>query len=106
MIYYPGMLSKSKGQILRVAAVLHALFQIENPEDIPTVILVEALIAADNFVSVCLQHVAYIAGRGSIEEAIKQAKTCKYKFYITGHVSFYYITSEFTLVNSYKTGLR
>ena len=79
MIYYPGMLSKSKGQILRVAAgLLHA-------EDIPTVISVEALIAADNFVSVCLQHVAYVAGRGSIEEAIKRAKTCKY---ITSHVSF------------------
>lgn len=71
------MLSKSKGQILRVAAVLHALFHLEQPDEIPTVISVAALKAADNFISVCLQHAAYIAGRGVVEEAIKQAEARK-----------------------------
>lgn len=32
---YPGMLSKSKGEILRVAAVLHVLFHIDMPLSIP-----------------------------------------------------------------------
>ena len=34
----------------------------------------KAMIAADNFVSVYLQHASYIAGRGLIEEAIQQAE--------------------------------
>ena len=71
------MLSKSKGQILRVAAVLHVLFHLEQPDKIPPEISVAALKAADNFVSVCLQHAAYIAGRGLVEEAIKQAEARK-----------------------------
>ena len=49
------MLSKSKGQILWVAAVLHSLFNIEDPGNIPDVLSENAMIAANDFVSVCLQ---------------------------------------------------
>ena len=62
-----GMLSKSKGQILRVAATLHVLFHRENPVTLSE----EAVKAAENFVEVCVQHAAYLAGRGAIEEAIQ-----------------------------------
>ena len=71
------MLSKSKGQILRVAAVLHALFNVDNPGNIPEVLSEDAMIAANNFVSVCLQHAALISGRGLLEEAIKLAESRK-----------------------------
>lgn len=71
------MLSKSKGQLLRVAAVLHVLFYLDSVDDIPSLISERALKAADNFVSVCLQHAAYMAGRGLMEDAIHQAETRK-----------------------------
>lgn len=77
------MLSKSKGQILRVAAVMHVLFSLDDehpldddtPQDIPPEISKKALDAAENFVSVCLKHTAYMAGRGGLTDAIKQAGT-------------------------------
>ena len=71
---HAGMLSKSKGQILRVAAVLHSLFNIQDPGNIPDVLSENAMIAANDFVSVCLQHTALISGGGLIEDAIKQAE--------------------------------
>lgn len=46
VMYYTGMLSKSKGQILRVVATLHVLFHIETPLAIPNVIGVDAVEAA------------------------------------------------------------
>jgi hypothetical protein len=73
-----GMLSKSKGQILRVAAVLHVLFHIQDCDQIPLAISEGALKAAEDFVSVCLQHGAYMAGRGLFEDAIKQAEASEY----------------------------
>ena len=65
------MLSKSKGQILRVAAVMQVLFHCENPHNIPNDITDEALKASINFVEVCIQHAAYLAGRPEIEEAVE-----------------------------------
>ena len=65
-----GMLSKSKGQILRVSAVLHVLFHIDTPHNIPETISEDAMKAADNFVDLCLQHAAYLAGRNTISEAL------------------------------------
>lgn len=64
------MLSKSKGQILRVAATMHVLFHWEKPQNIPNEISEAALTASINFVDVCIQHAAYLAGRGDIQEAI------------------------------------
>ena len=66
------MLSKSKGQILRVSACLHVLFHIETPMNIPDVISTEAIKAAIDMVDVCLQHAAYLAGRGSINAMIEE----------------------------------
>ena len=51
---HAGMLSKSKGQIPRVAAVLHSLFNIEDPGNIPDVLSENGMIATNDFVSVCL----------------------------------------------------
>ena len=56
------MLSKSKGQILRVAATLHMLFHIDTPLAIPSVIGVDAVEAAIDFVDVCIQQAAFLAG--------------------------------------------
>lgn len=69
-ISYAGMLSKSKGQILRVAATLHVLFHIDTPLAIPSVIGEDAVKAAIDFVDVCIQQAAFLAGRGNVQEAI------------------------------------
>ena len=77
-----GMLSKSKGQVLRVAACLHVIFceidAIEGEssvEAIPSTISKEAIIAAENFVGTCCQHAAFMAGRGKIEEEMSKLAT-------------------------------
>ena len=68
------MLSKSKGQILRVAAALHVLFHRDAPLNVPDNVSEDAVRAAANFVDLCLQHAAYLAGRGDISEAIQALK--------------------------------
>jgi hypothetical protein len=71
------MLSKAKGQILRVAATLHVLFHIDTPLVIPSVIANNAVEAAIDLVDVCIQQAAYLAGRGDVKEAIEElAKGC------------------------------
>lgn len=74
-----GMLSKSKGIILRLAAVLHILFHIETPNKIPQEICPDAIRAAINYVDMCCQHAAHIAGRGDIAEAILHLQTGNFK---------------------------
>ena len=65
------MLSKSRGHILRLAAVLHMLFCIETPEeDLDEEIPEEAVKAAVNFVQVACQQTAYIAGKGLLTEEL------------------------------------
>lgn len=66
-----GMLSKSKGLILRIAGVLHVLFHLNSPENIPNEISEEAIKAAEDFINVCCQHTAFLSGRGDIDDAIK-----------------------------------
>ncbi len=68
------MLSKSKGQILRVAATMHVLFHWEKPQDIPVTISDNALKASIDFVDVCIQHAAYLAGRGEMNEAVESVQ--------------------------------
>lgn len=68
------MLSKSLGQTLRVAASRHVLFHFLSDafdEPIPDVICEPAIVAAIDFVELCCQQTAFIAGRGDIEEEIK-----------------------------------
>ena len=68
------MLSKSKGQLLRVAAVMHMLFHIEKPDTIPERISENAVKAADCFVDLCLQHAAYLGGRGDFQDAVNDIR--------------------------------
>ncbi len=79
------MLSKSLGQTLRVAASLHVLFHLlsdTSQESLPDVISEQAVIAAIDFVEVCCQQTAYIAGRGEIEKEIKLIEAGAYIFYV------------------------
>lgn len=81
-----GILSKSKGQVLRVAACRHILFcEVDGDDDkdvgvpsiesIPSIISKEAIVAAENFVVTCCQHAAFMAGRGKIEEELSKLAT-------------------------------
>ena len=79
------MLSKAKGQVLRVAAALNVMFNDSCDEDehisvsdVPSTISNESIVAAQNFVDLCCQHAAYIAGRGKVEDEIsKVTSACK-----------------------------
>ena len=71
------MLSKSRGQILRVAATMHVLFHLDTPLAISSTISEEALEAAINFVELSNQHVAFLAGRGDITHAIEGIQELK-----------------------------
>lgn len=75
------MLSKSKGQVLRVAASLTALFHIKDPvpllEEDPKEIKDNVIAAAINVVETCCQQAAYIAGRGDIKEDIEIIQASK-----------------------------
>lgn len=78
------MLSKSKGQILRVAAAFHVLFQLHDADsehvepieeenstsDIDDTISDKEIAAAIGFVNLCCQQTAYVAGRGKISEEL------------------------------------
>ena len=65
------MLSKSRGQVLRVAAVLHTLFSVDSENsDIDDTISDEAMKAAVDFVRTACQQTAYVAGRGLLKEEI------------------------------------
>ena len=84
------MLSKSKGQILRVSAAFHFLFGISssNAEDTdeqvpPDQISEEAIIAAINFVELCCQQTAFMAGRGHVSDEIQFIKASMYSVYFT-----------------------
>ena len=78
------MLAKSKGQVLRLAVVFHVLFGWENPQAISEDVSDVALQAAITFVNVCMQHAAFLAGRGKIVEEIEKlqqlltGKGCSY----------------------------
>ena len=73
------MLSKSKGQVLRVAAALHILFHMNKELDtISNEITDEAITASINFVGLCCQQTAYMAGRGDIKEEIQIIKGSKF----------------------------
>ena len=67
------MASKAKGQVLRLSALMHLLFEggpVADGKDIELIIGEDAVKAAIDFVNICIQQAAYIAGRGDIEEEI------------------------------------
>lgn len=78
------MLSKSKGQILRVATALHVLFHVGSFDSISDQITEEAIAASVNFVGLCCQQTAYIAGRGDIKEDIQIIKASKFSVHKVG----------------------
>ena len=71
-----GLLSKSRGQLLRLATVLHMLFSIDDTEQPLAEEVSEAAVkAAVNFIQTASQQTAYIAGRGSLQEEFDKFKT-------------------------------
>lgn len=49
---------------------MHVMFHMYTPQAIPQEISEDAIKAALNFVEVCNQRLAFLSGRGKIEEAI------------------------------------
>ena len=82
------MLSKSKGQILRVAASLHVLFMLDNGDKLNTEVSDEAISASINFVALCCQQTAYMAGRGNIEEEIDIIKASMLILFLTSSIHY------------------
>lgn len=70
--FFLGMLSKSRGQVLRVAAVLHLLFHLNEDTPLPDNVTEEAVIAATNLVKVACQQTAFISGRKSLKEEVEK----------------------------------
>ena len=68
------MLSKSRGQVLRVAAVFQVLFSVDPQRDTASeeddIIQKNCIIASINFVKTACQHALYIAGKGNLEEEV------------------------------------
>ena len=69
------MFSKSRGQVLRLAAVLHVLFTLGSDQPTDDVVSEAAVVAAINFIQVVCQQTAFIAGRGSLEEEIQRFRS-------------------------------
>lgn len=73
------MLSKAKGQVLHTAAAMSVLFSDSLDDDgtivvssVHSTISTRPILAAENFVDMCCQHAAYIAGRGKLEDEINR----------------------------------
>ena len=65
IFFIVGMLRKSRGHVLQVSAVLHVLFSSDTDGYAVSEEVSEAAVtAAANFVMVCCQQTAFIAGRG------------------------------------------
>lgn len=60
------MLSKSRGQVLCLAAINHVLFSLGSDDDVSE----DAVKAAIDFVNTACQQAAYIACRATLEEEI------------------------------------
>lgn len=73
---YTGMLSKSRGQVLRIATIFHVLFCIDNEDDFTCASEVSerAVKAAVNFVQTACQQTAFIVGKGLIQEEVQAYK--------------------------------
>ncbi len=67
------LLGKSKGQMLRVAAALRVIFHLGEAE-ISYAIREEAILTFINFVQLCCQQTAFVAGRGDISEEVEIIK--------------------------------
>ena len=83
-----GLLSKSKGQILQLAAVFNALYSLDPSHLLNTKLSSLSVKAAINFVQVCNEHTAIMGGRKNITTALSlitfkpKSAYCFFKFYI------------------------
>ena len=73
------MLSKSKGQSLRVATALHILFHVESSDSVNNELTDDAIAAAINFVGLCCQQTDFMAGQGDITRKFRliSKQVCK-----------------------------
>ena len=67
-----GMLSKQKGQVLRLAAIFHCLFTLDDNTDIEYDLKEEDIDAAINFTEVCADHTSLMAGKGTVKRSCGQ----------------------------------
>ena len=67
-----GVLSKSKGQILRLAAVFNALFSLDPNHPLSDHLSDKAVEAAVNFVETCNEHTAIIGGRATVTDPLSR----------------------------------
>ena len=65
-----GILSKQKGQILRLAAICHCLFRLDVTRAENNILSDEDIAAAVDFIEVCSDHTCCIAGKSNIVETI------------------------------------
>ena len=70
-----GVLSKSKGQILRLAAVFNALFSLDPSHPLSNHLSDKAVEAAVNFVETCNEHTAIIGGRATVTDPLSRELT-------------------------------
>ena len=67
---HTGMLSKSRGHVLRIATILHMLFSIDSENTLSSEVLEMAVKAAVNFVWTTFQQTDFVAGKGPIKDEV------------------------------------
>ena len=67
---HTGMLSKSRGHVLRIATILHMLFSIDSENTLSSEVLEMAVKAAVNFVWTTCQQTDFVAGKGPIKDEV------------------------------------
>ena len=72
-----GILSKPKGQALHVAAVMNALFSLDDKYKLKALIDEDAVKAAIDFVQVCGDHASFLSGRQRLAEVVAAMDTSK-----------------------------
>ena len=75
--FVTGILSKQKGQALRVAAVMNALFSLDDKYKLKALIDEDAVKAAIDFVQVCGDHASLLSGRRRLVEVVAAMDTSK-----------------------------
>ena len=76
-----GLLSKQKGQILRVSAIYNMLFTMDSGEEIKCDISEAAIKAAINFTNTCLDHTCLISGRKIVADVIASLTNTRKQFH-------------------------
>lgn len=73
--FVTGILSKQKGQALRVSAIMNALFSLDDKYPLKASINEDAVKAAINFVQVCGDHASILSGRRSLADVVATVDT-------------------------------